>query len=347
MVLAHPEDEFHFFFDRPYDDQFVYADNVVPHVLSPPSRHPFLWYLWFEWAVARKLKSLDVDVFYSGDMFLSLRSSTPTVMVSHDLGYEHYPEHIPWLARKYYRHYFPKYHQAATRLISVSEATKKDITRQYKVPADRIIVAGNAVPAGFHPRSESEKEQIRKKHTSGNPYFLFVGSLHPRKNLDRLLLAFDKLKNGKLFPHKLVIYGEKFFKTGSIFKTYNKMDHKNEVIFLDNTDVDVPSITGAATALCYASLFEGFGIPILEAFASEIPVITSHVSAMPEVAGAAALFVDPLDSNSIMTAMQKIIAEPDLVLSLVKKGKERLPLFSWDESARMIYKELKNSGQQS
>ena len=340
IVLAHPEHEFHFLFDRPYDEQFIYADNVTPHILRPPSRHPVLWYLWFEWAVPRKLKAINADVFYSGDMYCSLRTDTPTLMVSHDLNYEHHPEYLTKSVRKYMLHYSPLYHKKAGKLIAVSEATKKDIVKIYGIAHDKINVAYNAVPDGFAPLPEERKQNIRNQWTSGKKYFVYVGSLHPRKNVARLLQAFDSFKKQSGLPHKLVIYGRVAFKTKEIFDSLSQMVHKADVIFLKDGSLSVPDIMGAAEALCFPSLFEGFGIPILEAFHAEIPVITSNVSSMPEVAGEAAILVDPLDPLDIAAAMVKIAADRVLSKRLVAIGKKQRENFSWDKSAEVIYKEL-------
>ncbi len=339
MVAAHPEDEFHFIFDRPYDKQFIFGDNVIPHVYSPPARHPFLWYLWYEWALPQAFKKITPHVFLSGDMYLSLRSKVPTVMVSHDLNFEHYPEFLPPLVSKYYRHYSPRYHRSADKLIAVSQATKADIIKTYNINEHKISVATNATPEGFYPFSSEEKKEARIQYTKGAPYFLFVGSLHPRKNLARLLKAFDIFKSGGR-PHKLVIYGRQFFKTGNIFDTHKKMTHKESVVFIDSSTCSVPEIMGGATALCYPSLFEGFGIPILEGFAAEVPVITSDISSMPEVAGDAALLVDPLSESSIQEAMVTITNDPVLAQELITKGRHRKTLFSWDKSADIIYQTL-------
>jgi len=181
MVLAHPEDEFHFFFDRPYDEDFIFADNVTGHVLSPPARHPLLWHLWFEWAVPARLKKINADVFLSGDMYLSRKTKVPTIMVSHDLGYEHYPHHLRWSHKKYMLHYSKIYHHKASHLIAVSQATKDDIIDTYKINGSKITVAHNATPNGFKPISESEKKKLQIEFTQGDPFFIYLGSLHPRK----------------------------------------------------------------------------------------------------------------------------------------------------------------------
>ena len=339
IVAAHPDDEFHFLFDRAYDDQFIFGPNVIPHVLSPPARHPFLWYLWYEWAVPRALKKIQPDVFYSGDMYLSLKTLVPTVMVSHDLNFEHHPEFLPSLVARYFRHFCPQYHKRADQLIAVSETTKQDIIDTYGIPTSKITVATNATPGGFAPMSPDEKNKIKNQFTASQPYLLFVGSLHPRKNLARLLTAYDKFKSTG-HPHKLVIYGRKFFKTDKMTSTLKSMTHTSEVLFLDSTDLSVPEAMGAATALCYPSLFEGFGIPILEAFAAEVPVITSNVSSMPEVAGEAALLVDPKSTDDIARAMSRLVTDPQLAKTLIEKGRSRKTLFSWDNSAGLIYEAL-------
>ncbi len=347
MVQDHPEDEFHFFFDRPYDEQFIFAANVTPHILSPPSRHPILWYLWFEKAVPKKLKEINAQVFYSGDMYCSLKTDCPTLMVSHDLNYEHHPEYLPWTARKYMSYFSPRYHRKADKLVAVSEATKKDIIQFYELPAKKISVAYNAAPDGFRPLSIGQQESIRNKWTSGQPYFVYVGSLHPRKNIPRLLQAYEAFKKQSGHPHKLVVYGRVAFKSKAIFDTLENMSFKEEVLFLDDGSLPVPDIMGAAAALCFPSLFEGFGIPILEAFACETPVITSNVSSMPEVAGRGGLLVDPLDSTAITQAMLLIVSDNNLSQALISAGLQQMKLFSWEQSSEHIYKELKNLALQS
>lgn len=345
MVADHPEDEFHFFFDRPYDEQFIFGDNVTGHVLSPQSRHPILWYLWFEWAVPARLKKIKADVFLSGDMYLSLKTKVPTVMVSHDLNYEHYPQFLKWSHRHYMLHYSPTFHKAADKLIAVSESTKRDIVSTYQIEPADISVAHNATPEGFMPLDEKEQEQIRKRFTNGHPYFIYIGSLHPRKNVSKLLSAFDKFKATDSRKMKLIIYGRAAFKTSDIYSTYEKMNAKSDVVFLDDSSISSTNILAAAYCMCYVSLYEGFGIPILEAFSAHIPVITSDVSSMPEVAGNAALLVDPTSGSAIAAAMHKITNDAELKDQLIARGLEQKKKFYWQKSAEIIYKNLKASSQ--
>lgn len=345
MVLEHPEVEFHFLFDRPYDKKFLFADNVVAHVLGPPSRHPILWYLWFEKSIPQFFNKHKIDAFYSGDMYLSLKAKVPTLYVSHDLNYIHYPKGLRWSHLKYYKKYMPLFHKTADAIISVSEATKNDVINQYGIDSAKILVAGNALPSEIKREEEKQNNLIRNKLTEGAPYFCYVGSLHPRKNIERLILAFEKFKSETQSNQKLVLYGRNAWKTSGIFKIYNASKYKADIVFSDAKNCTVSEVLSASTALCYISLFEGFGIPILEAFACETPVITSNVSSMPEVAGDAALLVDPKSTKSISDAMIKVVDEVELGSKLITKGLERLRHYSWKSSSQIIFDALQNLAQ--
>ncbi|MBT8233800.1 MAG: glycosyltransferase family 4 protein, partial [Bacteroidia bacterium] len=299
-------------------------------------------YLWFEKAVPRILKKYNIDVFFSGDMYMSLKTNVPTLLVSHDLNYLHYPKALKWSHLKFLNYYFPKYHSAADHIIAVSEYTKKDIINQYGIKKDKITVAYNATPEKFYPLDEKEKQAFRDKYTSGCPYFAYIGSLHPRKNVATLLLAFDKFKKLTNSNEKLILHGRLAFKTKKMLAIYEGMAYKSDVILQNDNQCDIVDVLGASLSLCYVSLFEGFGIPILEAFKSEVPVITSNVTSMPEVAGDAAILVDPLNPDEIAEAMKEISVNESVRQQLIEKGKERLQYFSWDKSAQIILNKLKN-----
>jgi glycosyltransferase involved in cell wall biosynthesis len=342
MVLEHPEDEFYFFFDRGYDPSFLFADNVIPIVVHPQARHPILWYLWFEWSVPYYLKKHKIDVFFSGDTYASMKTNVPTLIVCHDIAYKHYPDHIRGSHKKYYQKNFPKFHRKADHIVAVSNFTKQDIVSTYDLDAERVTIGYNATPNGFEPLSEELKNEIRQELTKGKPYFIYVGSLHPRKNVVNLIKAFDifKIENG--CDHKLVLVGRMAWKNEELKKTYETTVHRDDIIFTGHiSNEQLPRYLAAAEALTYVSVFEGFGIPILEGMSSGTPVITSNVSSMPEVAGDAALLIDPHDPKSIAGGMQEIISNKPLRQDLISKGIERAKTFSWDNTANHIYKELK------
>ena len=333
IVKAHPDDEFYFLFDRKPDPKFIFADNVKPVVLFPQARHPFLYIIYFEMSVRGALRKIKPDVFISTDAYLSLRSKTPQIAVFHDINFEHFPQDFPKLALWHYKKFFPKFAKKAEKIITVSEFSKKDIIENYEVEPEKIHVVYNGANEGFKPISEEEKKSVRESYTSGCQYFMFVGSLHPRKNLARLFMAYDMFKERTGSDVKLLIVGEKRWWTEQIQKAYETMRHKDDVVFVGHLQmVELQRVTAAALASVYVSYFEGFGIPIIEAYKCDVPVITSDVTSMPEVAGDAALLVDPFNTESIASALELVMDE-NVRNSLIDKGRIRRNDFSWDKTA--------------
>ncbi len=341
ITVSHPEVEFYFLFDRTYDQSFVFGSNVTPIILNPQARHPLLFVVWFEWSVKRALKKIKPDLFLSPDGYLSLSSDIPSLAVMHDLNFEHFPNDLPWLVRWYYRYFFPRFAKKATRLATVSEFSKSDIMNQYDMLAGKIDVIYNGVNESFTPIENTEKEIVRNRFTGGCPYFIFVGSLHPRKNLVRLFGAFDQFKKLTQSNIKLLIVGEKKWWTKEIESKFNEMTFKEEVVFCGRLRADdLHLATASALATTYVSYFEGFGIPIIESFLCGVPVITSNITSMPEVAGGAALLVDPFDESSIASAMALIAENQQLRDDLIYKGFERVKLFSWDNTSNQLWNSI-------
>ena len=340
IVLAHPEVEFYFIFDRKPNPMFLFADNVKPVVLFPQARHPFLFIWFFELSIPRALRKIKADLFYSPDGYLSLRSKVPQVVEFHDLNFEHFPGDMPKIHLWHYKKYFPKFARKAKRIVTVSEFSKQDIVDCYHVDPAKIDVAYNGVNEIFKPLNEAEKSVIRASYSFGHPYFMFVGSLHPRKNLARLFTAFDRFKQRNKNDVKLVIVGEKRWWTEPIQEAYDAMSCQDDVVFAGRLSAeDLHRVTAAALASVYVSYFEGFGIPILEAFKCDTPVITSNVTSMPEVAQDAALLVDPFNEDAIAEAMAKVLDE-NVRKELIAKGRERAKAFSWDRAAEVIWNSL-------
>lgn len=341
VVAQHPEHEFIFLFDRPFDESFIFEKNVRGEVLFPPARHPLLFMWWYEWAVPRALARLKADVFVSPDGYLSLRTPVPTLMVVHDVAFKHFPQHLNFSARHYLNYFTPKFLKKAKRLATVSEYSKKDLVELYGTPADKIDVIYNASDERFHPLPQHEQEAVRAKYAGGKDYFLYVGSVHPRKNLPRLLKAFDAFKEKNAAPQVLLLAGRMAWQTGEVGEALQAMRHRDAVIFLDYVPTpELPKLMASAFAVTYVSLFEGFGMPILEAMCCDAPVICSNTSSMPEVAADAALLVDPYDIASIEAGMTRLFVEIGLRASLIEKGRRRRTHFSWDESAKIMWKNI-------
>lgn len=337
ITRQHPEHEFVFLFDRPFPQEFIFSDNVKGQVISPPARHPVLWYWWFEHSIPGALKKIKPDIFLSTDGYLSLSTMVPQVTVIHDLAFEHFPEHVNALTSRYYRYYTPRFAKKAKRIATVSEFSKQDLVNRYGTDPAKIDVVYNGSNELFRPLNDGEQEKVRHEFTGGHPYFIYAGALQPRKNIIRLFKAFEHFKQHHASDIKLVMAGRNWDYKEAM-QVYSGMQFKDDVIFPGHlTRMDLSRLMGAAMALVYVSLFEGFGIPIVEAMHCDVPVITSRVSSMPEVAGEAALYADPYSVEDIAAKMQSLCMNPRLGLELIEKGRQQRAKFTWQITADSLW----------
>jgi len=342
MVQAHPEHEFVFFFDRKYDSSFVFASNVKPVIVNPPARHPFLWILFFEIGIRRALKREKIDVFFSPEGWLCLGTKVKTINVIHDLNFLHYPQFSDFWYRKYYHFFFFRFARKADFLATVSEFSKQDIVQQYGICPDKIRVAYNGVAEDFFEISAGEKKITQQKLTSGIPYFVFVGTANKRKNVVNILLAFNAFRK-KGHNVKLVFAGSKKYWDKEMKTVLQNMQFADDVIFTGYiSTAELNKVISASFSLLYPSLFEGFGVPIVEAFACRTPVITSNTTSMPEVAGDAALLVNPFSVEEITSAMESLFTNENLRNDLISKGKERATHFQWEKSEKVLWEMISN-----
>ncbi len=338
ITQNHPEHQFFFLFDRKPHPDFLFSSNITPVVLHPQARHPILWYLWFEFSVARFLRKNDISVFVSTDGFIPLKTKTPTISVIHDINFHHFPKWMPAFNRFYYNRYFPKFAKKSTKIVTVSEYSKNDIATSFDVALSKISVAHNGANTAFKPISKDEKNLVEIKYAKGNPYFLFVGALNPRKNVANLIRAFDLFVSKTKLEYSLVIVGEPMFMTQDISEALSSMINRTSVIFTGRLQLDeLRQVMGGATALTYIPYFEGFGIPLVEAMYCHVPIISSDRTSMPEVAGDAAFYVDPHDIKSIANAMSLLATDQKLREALATKAEKRKEQFSWDNTASRLF----------
>jgi len=267
------------------------------------------------------------------------------VTTCHDLVFLRFPEH----RGKKLSNYYLKRHKTAVRncqkIIAVSESTKKDLQKFLAVNPSKIKVIYEAADARFRPIKDQKK--IRKiigrylPH-SFNPdfrYILSVGTLEPRKNLSKLVEAYSMLPHQILRKYKLVLVGAKGWNESELQKTINNLNLKDRVLLPGFVkDEDLPYIYNGASIFAYPSLYEGFGLPPLEALACGIPVVASNLSSLPEVMGRAALLVDPTKEEEIVKALKQLIFEPKLAKKLASRGPEQAKKFSWIKTAKETLK---------
>ena len=338
VAADNPDDRFTLLFDRRFHPKYLTSPNMRGKALFPPTRLPFLMDIFFEASLPVALKNLRPDVFFSPDGWVSLTAKTPTVSVVHDLNFIHMPEHLPPRWRRYYLKKFPLFIRRADHIITVSEFSKRDLMEQLDVPEEKLSVVYNDTAEGFRPANdEAEVQAIRGKYAQGRPYFLSVGLIHPRKNIPGLLNAFARFKSHTGSEAKLLVAGAKKWWTDELENRYRTNPAFADIHFFGRvSDADLQELYRGALALVFPSFFEGFGIPLLEAFKSGIPAITSHNTALTEVGGDAVLYCDPHEPESIAEAMLRVAESVALRQDLVQKGFARVPLFSWDAGARTV-----------
>lgn len=344
IVEAHPEVEFHFFFDAPPSPMFLIHQNVTPHVLLPPARRIVLYKLWFDYIVPARLRSVRPDLFLSPDGFASLRTDVKQLPVIHDLNFEHHPEMLPTGVAHFYRSRFPRFAKVATRIATVSEYSANDIHRTYGIDRSLIDVVYNGVNPEFVHLDAALQKQVRKDLTGGAPYFVFVGSLHPRKNVDGLIRAFARFKKSNTSGYKLVIAGAEMWRNVTFEDAVREAGCAADIVFTGRLQPErLAEVVGAARAMCFVPHFEGFGIPALEAFAAGVPLVASNTTSLPEVCGDAALSVDPADVAQIADAMARLSADDALCEALRQKGSDRVAQFSWDRTAKLLWASIEHA----
>lgn len=341
IVTKHPEHQFYFIFDHKPSSEFLFSKNVYPVEILPPARHPILWYLFFEWSVPYILKKYKIDLFLSPDGWMPLHTSTPILNVIHDINFEHQKGNLKPSHQIYMAHYFPLFAQKATRIATVSEFSKQDIAETYHINPEKIDVVYDGAHEMYHPCTKEEIAQTQNKYTQGAPFFIFISTIIKRKNLTNILLAFDQFKQNDTQQTKLIVVGAKVWWKDELKEAYDNMQHQNDVIFIGRAEPnELALLLGSSIALVYPSFFEGFGMPILEAFYAETAVITSNTTSMPEVAGDAALLVDPYEKDEIANAMYQLANNANLREHLIELGKQQRKKFSWDITANKLWESL-------
>jgi glycosyltransferase involved in cell wall biosynthesis len=295
------------------------------------------------------------DLLFVPSHVLPLVHPRCTVVTIHDLGYHYHPE-THTLFQNLYLRWSTRYNaRTATRVLADSEATRCDLIHYYGIPKDKIVVVYPGRDETLAPVTDPVAlAAVRARYELSSPYLLYVGTLHPRKNLVRLVQAFASTvqsETERSLPAgsnlQLVLAGQKGWLYDDIFAQVRKLGIADRVILTGYVpDSDLPALLSGALAFVFPSLYEGFGLPVLEAMACGTPVICSNASSLPEVAGDAALLVDPLDLHELAGAIHRIITDKDLRRLLVAKGFEQVERFSWHRCAQEALQVLEEAGRE-
>jgi glycosyltransferase involved in cell wall biosynthesis len=309
--------------------------------------------LWTHARLSREMRTAAPDLLFVPSHVLPLLHPERCVVTIHDLGFYYYPE-AHTLSQNLYLRWSTRYNaRIATRVIADSVATRNDLLRYYRVPGERIEVVYPGRDEALGPVRDPEVLQdVRARYGLSEPYLLYVGTLHPRKNLVRLVQAFSAFTKamaaGPAKPKaepQLVLAGQKGWLYEEILNQVRKLDLVDRVVFTGYVpDADLPAVLSGAVAFVFPSLYEGFGLPVLEAMACGTPVICSNVSSLPEVAGEAALQVDPLDVEALAEAIHWVISDAGLRATLVERGYEQVQRFSWQRCASQVLQVLEDAG---
>lgn len=287
------------------------------------------------------------DIFFSPTHYAPRFSPVPTVISIMDLAYLKFPYAFKKNDLYQLRSWTAYSVRNSEKVVTISQSSKNDIIKEYKTPASKVEVVhlGIKQQDGIKYKHMS-KEELSKKYGIGKNYILFVGTLQPRKNIASLIEAFSKLelrsKNQELSDLELVIIGKKGWMYEEILQAPEKFGVSGRVKFLDFVpDTDLPSFYKNAQVFVLPSLYEGFGLPVLEAMKYGCPVATSNISSLPEAGGDAAIYFDPKDVDDITRTIEKVLSDEKLRESMIEKGYEQVKKFSWAKAGREVLEVLK------
>ncbi len=304
-------------------------------VTTLPTRNPAVRILWEQLWQPVELRRERIDLLHSMAFVQPLALGCAGVVTIYDLSFFLFPQRLPSWRREYLRWGTASSARRATRVIAISSSTKHDIVRLLGVSESRVDVVACGVDDDFRPiESEEQLESLRRKRHLPPEILLFVGTLEPRKNLTTLLRSYALLRQ-RFDPPPLVVGGPKGWRHEEVFSLAEELGLQKHVLFPGYIPRDeLPLWYNAASLFVYPSLYEGFGLPPLEAMACGTPVVASNTSALPEVVGDAGLLVEPTDAEGMADAMYRVLADSELKDTLRAKGLERARTFSWQRAAR-------------
>ncbi|MGB7340216.1 MAG: glycosyltransferase family 1 protein [Phototrophicaceae bacterium] len=319
-------------------------DPLSPNAIWKPTSISSDWFarIWHraQLPIPVELFTGSLDLFHATDFTLPpTLPSTKTIVTVHDMSYVRVPDAASPRLRAYLDQVVPRSVKRSTHVIADSEATKNDLIELYDISPDKITVLLSGIDRRYYPVDDNfSLITIRNKYSiSSNPYLFSIGTIQPRKNFSRVIHALKRLRDRGYDLH-LVIAGGKGWLEDEMYQTIealNMRDLVHLIGFVD--DEDVAGLYSGAECVVFPSLYEGFGFPVIEGMACGTPVITSNVSSLPEVAGDAAIMVDPYDIDAITDAIQRVLDDNTLRDRMIQAGFEQASKFTWEKSARQLH----------
>ncbi len=332
VIEISPDIDFFLFLDRPdalqnYSAAFAKA-NV--HPIRMPHSNPIKRICW-QLPVLQKKYAL--DLFHS-QYICPLPSFVPCIVTIHDILFEKYPQYFSSVFRLRSKLLMRLSAHHAMHVFTVSEYSKREIVASYKIEQDKVTVIHNGVDTTKFCPGTSGKEIVKKRNLTSGGYILSVGRLEPRKNYSALIRAYAKF-SGKALP--LVIVGQRHFGFKDIFELVNRLGLGNKIIFLEDVrDEELPALYRHAKVFVYPTHAEGFGMPLLEAMASGVPIISSNTTSIPEVVGKAGILINPGNIDEIIAAIYKVLSDDEVHTRMKRDVLSRATVFRWETAAQKI-----------
>ncbi len=346
----------------PADDYVLLVADRPRHIAVPASANfrlrwtwvsqPWLTRLWHRLGISLPVEAFTgpVDIFHAPDFVLPpTRRTTRTLLTVHDLSFVRDPESAAPRLRAYLERVVPRSVACADHVLADSAATRSDLLTLYGAPPEKVTVLYSGVSEVFRPvRDPTVLAAVCQRYGLRRPFVLSVGTVQPRKNYARLIRAFAQVRQtAELSDYTLVIAGGRGWLDADIFAQVERSGVRDSVIFPGFVaETDLPALYSAADLFAYPSLYEGFGLPLLEAMACGTPVVASNAASLPEVAGDAALLVDPTDEAGLTRALRWALTDLDLRSRLIARGFKQANRFTWRAAASQlleIYERLKHN----
>ncbi len=330
------EDEFLFIYnDKNLLGRYANYPHVKEIAVEAPSK-----LIWDQIVVPKIIKKEKADLVFNPKLSIPIFTKAHKVLMIHGAEQFAVKSAFKWYDRIYVQIMMPLYARAADKVLTTTKLGIKDLSKYLKLPEEKFMFAYEGVHERFKVLDDKELKRVKEKYNLPDRFILFVGGLTPLKNFKRVVQAFDLLT--ETIQEKLVVVGFKRFKFDAAMKVAQRPEEKDKIIFPGFIpDEDLPAFYNLAELLIFPSLYEGFGLPVLEAFACGCPVVTTKTGCTREVTGDAALLVDPYDIKDIAEKMKTVLLDTSVKNELVQKGFERVKQFSWEKTARETLKLFK------